>query len=159
MVGFPSSSAEACTCGRQVTLREAWEWSDLAFLGTAISCEAPGFRKYVIGADTTEIVSGGDMVRWEFKLDRVWKGPRGETITVYSRRDSAACGIPFEIGKKYIVFANYRGEFSLMGPSLWPDSTSFPVPVAGLCGGTREHDGSGADLTELHPPLAEYPEQ
>ena len=40
-----------------------------------------------------------------FKVVRAWKGVDGETVRVRTRRDTAACGIPFETGKSYLVYA------------------------------------------------------
>jgi len=53
-----------------------------------------------------------------FQVERYWKGPGTESITIYTSTSEASCGAPYRVGKKYLVFANnYKGalQASLCG--------------------------------------------
>jgi hypothetical protein len=65
---------------------------------------------------------------------RYFKGEGGESITVRTAGNSAACGINFEVGGSYLVYAS-AGEGGVLS--------------AGLCSGTRPIAGAEADLEHL----------
>ena len=42
----------------------------------------------------------------KFKVAKLWKGELNREVTITTAKDSAMCGYTFEIGKKYLVYAN-----------------------------------------------------
>ena len=42
---------------------------------------------------------------FEFRVDERIKGARGSQIRIYTPESSSACGVDFELGKKYMVFS------------------------------------------------------
>jgi hypothetical protein len=48
---------------------------------------------------------------FQFKVARSWKGEPGETISIKTAMNGAACGINYEVGTPYLVYArNYDGQ-------------------------------------------------
>jgi hypothetical protein len=43
------------------------------------------------------------------RVSEVWKGPERETLEVSTSSQEAACGVPFEEGQEYLVYA-YGGR-------------------------------------------------
>jgi len=72
------------------------------------------------------------------KVVRAWKGVDGETIRIRTRRDTAACGVPFELGMSYLVYAA---------------QTTAPASAIALealrCGRTRPAEEADEDFAEL----------
>ena len=55
-------------------------------------------------------------IAFEFRVDELIKGPRGSPIRIYTPESSSACGVNFELGKRYMVFSRTvenRHEVSL----------------------------------------------
>ena len=75
--------------------------ADAVFTGRVVALHIPGpsFR------NGEWVISSGDLVTVEFKVNRVWKGPRQETLTVETERLGMSCGFEFKEGRKYIVYA------------------------------------------------------
>jgi hypothetical protein len=103
-----AGGAQACSCAR-MGAREAMRQADAAIVGRLVKVIPRG----VLRAD------------YRYRVRRVYKpGPgirRGRTISVRSARDSAACGLPAKIGRRY-------GLFLTRDEGLW---------TGGLCGVRR----------------------
>jgi hypothetical protein len=65
---------------------------------------------------------------------QTWKGADAEEVVVMTMTDSAACGVPFEQGRSYLVFAASDASGALS---------------AGLCGGTKPREESDEDVAAL----------
>jgi len=90
---FPSMSF-ACSCIMPVPPLEALSQSDAVFVGTVKGVSSVSdYRKTV-----------------DFDVSMVWKGDVGNDATVFTARDSAACGFGFEAGKTYVVYAHDDAE-------------------------------------------------
>jgi len=59
----------------------------------------------VFEGQVSQIDPVGDAIEVTLRVVRGWKGIEAETARVRTRRDTAACGIPFESGKSYVVYA------------------------------------------------------
>ena len=46
----------------------------------------------------------------KLKVDKSWKGESQAEITIITAKDSAMCGYNFEVGKKYLVYANGKKD-------------------------------------------------
>lgn len=85
--------ADACSCFPPKPPLEALAESDAVFLGTVLTVElAPEGRSHAV----------------TFAIHDVWKGDPN-VAEVRTPDNSAACGIEFQVGRQYIVYANYYG--------------------------------------------------
>ena len=129
MLALPKP-AQACTCAPSGSPKEAL--ADAVFAGEATSVKVRG---------GLVIISSADPVTVEFKVSRVWKGPRRDTLTVETER-FASCGFEFKEGRKYIVYAHNDStglctrttrtllawrDFAALGEGWRPDSVTGTV--------------------------------
>lgn len=105
-------AAWACSCMKS-TPEEQRERADVVFTGRVID-------QKMTTADSSS-VGGLNWVKWIFEVETDHKGAISETVTVESASNSAACGINFQMGERYQVFAN-QGDTALR---------------ASLCSGTK----------------------
>lgn len=88
-------AAWACSCLKG-TPEEQLERADVVFTGQVIDKKMP-----------TDDSSGGlNWVQWTFEVEAEQKGAISEQVIVESASNSAACGINFQVGERYQVFAN-----------------------------------------------------
>lgn len=144
------SVAWACSCIFPLPPLDSLAQADAVFVGTVVSREEPPPRYILYNDDSVQVISGGDMIGWRFLALRGWKGDSSQVVKVYTERDGAACGYPFQEGKSYLVYASsvnggYPGQ-------AWPLVTKFPVLTTHLCSRTRSMDRASADLAELGEP-------
>lgn len=112
---------------------------------SACSCALRGAPQYLADADVVfagEVVtivaeSEGSVVAL-FDVETVYKGDPGRSVRVRTGGDEAGCGVPFQDGVVYVVFAQADGD----------------VLTAGLCGGTTE-DRRALEREGIEP-LREY---
>lgn len=111
-----ASPAFACSCLPVESAQAGMDMSDAVFQGTV------------------EDVTRGQMNNEvTFAVSSSWKGDGAEELKVTTARDSAACGINFEVGKEYLVYAD-QGEDGL---------------TAGLCSRTALATDAQEDITEF----------
>ncbi|MBI4120262.1 MAG: hypothetical protein HY454_02235 [Parcubacteria group bacterium] len=92
---------DACLCVEQ-TLKEKVKGADVVFTGKV--------REIIdLSQKTkTEIISGGDPTFAVIDILKSWKGIKKQrAVIVRTVRGGAACGVEFEVGEEYLVFANY----------------------------------------------------
>ncbi|QUY43539.1 hypothetical protein [Acaryochloris marina] len=115
-IGFISflhpQAAWACSCMRS-TPEEQMERADVVFTGRVIDQK----MKTV----ATNPLGGLKLVQWTFEVEADHKGVVSKQLTIESASNSAACGINFQMGERYQVFANQ----------------SKTALRASLCSGTR----------------------
>jgi len=109
--------AAACSCAKTYTDAEALAAADAAFLGTVRRVETPGPE------------TPSDSVTWRFTVESVFKGDVAMKQDVVTALMEESCGVEFNAGDRYLVFAVGRG---LLGQTLPAGQLS-----AYLCGGTR----------------------
>ncbi len=97
---FSPSVASACSCMIPLPPMEALGQSDAVFVGTVIDITS-GQRVY------------GNTVTLE--ADISWKGNVGKTVKIVTAQDSAACGVYFQVGKTYVVYAHQNTEDGSLG--------------------------------------------
>lgn len=116
-------TAQACTCMPQDAAAEV-EAAGVIFVGT------PTGRTDAQEPDPELDI---DAAAWTFDVETVHRGTVGATTTVASATNSAACGITFREGEKYLVLGTeVDGELR-----------------AGLCSGTGLLANADADRLEL----------
>ena len=104
--------------------------ADLVFVGTAVASEDSN--------TTTTVVSSADPITWTFRVEEVRKGAPSDPQRVRTARGSATCGFPFQVGRRYVVFASADGD----------------VYTTGLGSGTRELT---VTMTTSPPPVTTTP--
>ncbi|RZS93858.1 hypothetical protein [Aquimarina brevivitae] len=93
----------ACTCSPKENLKASvtkhYDRADVVFTGEVIKIE---------DAQKTQRQSSMDVIRYTFKITKIFKGnTKEDTITVSSFRGSSACGYSFTKGKAYVVYSSY----------------------------------------------------
>ena len=116
------NEAHACTCGPSPTTLRAVTEASAVFAGTILDTTPPS-------------TPTGEMVA-RFSVEKVWKRSRTETVVeVHTPANSAACGLSFAPGSKWLIFAEeIDGHLS-----------------AALCSRSKPLDAAQADLGVLGP--------
>lgn len=99
LVVVGATQALACSCVPARPDKVAVKDAKAVFAGTVVDVED--------GVDV-----GFDKVTWTFAVESVYAGDVDESQEVTSHTQSAACGIVFDKGKRYLVFA-YDGDETL----------------------------------------------
>ena len=149
--------AHACLCAPSGSPTEALAEADAVFAGEVVAIRPLGHPPYRL--------STADPVEVEFRVSKVWKGPRRETLMVETEASGISCGYQFQKGQKYIVYAREgkTGMCTRTAPSWWafadlvalgegwrPESMAAPeTAVGGTCLAPRSSGGYPADLTVL----------
>lgn len=71
--------------------------AEVVFVGTVTAVEGGGGR------------DGSGTVRFRFEIDKAIQNTDVKTADVLTPGDTAACGFPFQMGRKYLVYASGRG--------------------------------------------------
>lgn len=93
-------TTHACLCASSGSPKEAMAKADAVFLGKVIAVHLPGPTL----RNGQPVISSADMVKVDFRVSKVWKGPRREILTVETERSEISCGFEFEEGRRYIVY-------------------------------------------------------
>lgn len=107
---FVCEGALACRCvSLQYTQWETiLERNPVVFAGRALDrIEPPPELDYVDG-EFVETTSTGDLVRYPFRVDAVFRGEVGERVEVLTVRSQTSCGYWFKQDREYLVFARRR---------------------------------------------------
>jgi Tissue inhibitor of metalloproteinase len=125
-------NAHACSCAG-APLEDHLRTSDAVFSGE------------VVDIDESDLSRGPwpRLGKVTFDVSEVWKGVSEEPVAVYGQGPEATCGIDFEEGESYLVYA-YR---SSGGGALQTD----------LCNETKPLAAAERDLQLLGPPDATLP--
>ena len=101
--------ANACSCARSGSPKEALADADAVFAGKAIAVQL-----------LTNTNSSADPVTVSFDVNRVWKGPRQDTIVITTERSGISCGYEFKEGRRYFVYAYVTAKpVSAPAPDRW----------------------------------------
>jgi hypothetical protein len=115
------SRGQACKCAPPPSATEALQQASAVF-----------------EASVTQLVPGSDENEVTLRVTRAWKGVSTETVRVRTRSDAAACGVAFEIGRSYLVYANQSAQAD----------TSIPLEVL-RCGRTQPTEEAESDIVQL----------
>jgi hypothetical protein len=124
----------ACSCATR-TLAEEFRTSDAVFSGEVVSIEENELSPDAIPP----------LGRVTFEIRKSWKGVSEESVAVYGQGDEASCGIDFEKGRNYLVYA-YR-----LNEENTPLETSF-------CDATKPLTEAEGDLRLLGAPTTVLPD-
>lgn len=104
---LPVSRAWACSLSPYTPSEEQYfQEASSVFLGTAK--ESTLATGPWAGVTTVVLVV-------TFDVEHVWKGVQGPVTQVTTARDATACGYPFSVGTRYLVFASGGGTSLAMG--------------------------------------------
>ena len=105
--------AHACLCAPSGSPTEALAEADAVFAGEVVAIRALGHPPYRL--------SSADPVEVEFRVSKVWKGPRRDSLTVETETSGISCGYQFKKGRRYIVYAleGRTGMCTRTAPSWW----------------------------------------
>ena len=95
-------SASACTCDPLKDAHEAFDHAEVVFVGTVISVTKPKPR--IVGRRHNLIEVSLELVV-RFRVERTWKFATRRYLTLTTMAQTSACGYPFKVGEKYLVFA------------------------------------------------------
>lgn len=120
-----SSPARACSCTNEPDFAQAFASSHTVFIGEVLAIRpAPEY-----GSEVWVLLS----------VEGWWKGaPPHTTIEIRTGADDGVCGVGFDVGERWIVFA-LQSQF--LAPHLWTHS----------CWRTHEPYDGDPDLAALGP--------
>ena len=119
-----SSAAYACSCMAPPAPKIALEKSAAVFVGQVASVEKGQYNN-----------------TFQFKVSKKWKGIEGNTASIVSATNSAACGINFDSDRDYLIYA-FKTE-------------DDPQLRTNLCTRTKRLTDAAADLAELGEPATQ----
>jgi prolyl-tRNA synthetase len=111
--------AAACKCQGETTVRAAVQHAQVVASGRVIS------RLVTANLKPYGIVITGDTTSWAYhamkfsvavyrlKVDKIYKGEIvADTLTILTPANGAGCGVRFEVGERYIVYATVMDEMA-----------------------------------------------
>jgi hypothetical protein len=98
-----ASPASACSCARPPDARTALDRSHAVFTGQVISVNE------TIDWSEFSLFSGPVMKHFEvvFEVKSAWKGVDETQVSIFTEGWAGGCGIPFQPGTKYLIYASY----------------------------------------------------
>ena len=120
-----TDAAAGCSCRLPPPPQEALAQADAVFVG-------------LVQESVAQDVEGapGSQVAVTFTVVRSWKGVEEPSVTVYTGANTAVCGYPFDVGRRYLVYA----------------TASDPGMLAtNVCTRTAEEDAAQSDMSALGP--------
>lgn len=121
LVFLGASPARACSCAGTWDTKEEFRRSDAVFSGEVVE----------VGELPAEQWNPKDpgmplLAPVTFDVKGAWKGVAGDSVVVHGQGPGASCGLDFERGETYLVFAGGAGE-----------DGDGPLQT-GLCSSTRQ---------------------
>ena len=110
-----SSKIEACTCIGEYSVEEAFNQTDVVFLGKVIS-----EREYTVKPNGI----GRTMKEYSFLIEECFKGKveTQDTIKIITGVGGGDCGFRFSVDNSYIVYSNYKEDkYYAKGRFLYTD--------------------------------------
>ena len=145
----------AVTCGcscAEFTVADSYGNADYVFQGVVTARVVPEPQPVEFASGELAVAPGTDMVRYVVVVSNVWKGEVASSEVVYSRGESAACGVVMEIGGEYLFYCRHfdSEDFDDM-PSfvMWGGEPKFPVKTTSMCSGTKDISRLEEDLEYL----------
>ena len=118
-------AAAGCSCRLPPPPQEALAQADAVFVGLVQESVAQDVES-----------APGSRVAVTFSVLRSWKGVEEPSVTVYTGANTAVCGYPFDVGRRYLVYA----------------TVSDPGMLAtNMCTRTAEEDAAQSDISALGP--------
>ena len=112
---LPAHSVLGCSCVGRSPAAESYGQYDLIFIGTVTGHTDRWnlwrkswyfLRSFVESDPVLDVNQYG--FEFEFAVDQMWRGTPARTTSVLTGRGGGDCGVPFELGKSYLVYADCR---------------------------------------------------
>lgn len=87
----------ACSCIPSDSVRQELALSDVVFTGKVLQLIDKNKEK--------PTKSSADPIAVHLQVKEIWKGLKESEVIIYTERDTASCGFPFEKNQEYIVYA------------------------------------------------------
>ena len=150
LAALKPSPLAACSCDF-ASVEWLLERSACVFRGVVVRVEHPGLRTVVRDGESTLVWDPGVLIRNSLTPTASWKGDLPDTVTIHALDVETACGVRFEVGKEYLVFAMaVRDTHTYWGK--WPDDTVFPVLATTRCHRSAEVSRAKDALADLGKP-------
>lgn len=111
--------AAACKCQGEITVRAAVQHAQVVASGRIISrLVTANLKPYgiTITGDTADEAYHAmkfSVAVYRLKVDKIYKGKSViDTLTILTPATGAGCGVRFEVGERYIVYATARDEMA-----------------------------------------------
>lgn len=116
LVTCAAPAALGCSCLQPPDVQQALERSASVIDATVVALEDrnSGWRgiklwfQRLFGQSPPSVADDGLAVR--LRVHEVWKGKAAPELVVYTARDSATCGFPFEVGRRYFIYSNRAAD-------------------------------------------------
>ena len=123
------TEADACSCAGNPAPVAAYKSTPIVFIGTVKS----------IQEDKVKIQKFGDEVEVRtnlaayFDVDEAFKGITEKEATIFTAGNTAACGYPFKVGKKYFIFASPmdKGDENMIARTVLGTSENSKKAIVG----------------------------
>ncbi len=127
---FAASPAHACSCASPPDPLTARDHSNAVFTGTVLAVnEVTDWSEFM--PFTKPIHKQVEVI---LEVQSIWKGITASQVRVITESNSASCGVDFQLGKNYLVYASFHE-----GSELYTH----------LCTRTAEVANAGEDLHAL----------
>lgn len=119
LLALHAEVALACSCGERPAPAEAFADAHRVFTGRVIDAEdratllrrAWSFVRRVLDADETlESDAKTHGILYEFEVAQTWRGTPAKRMNIFTGRGDGDCGIPFQRGRTYLVYAVCDGD-------------------------------------------------
>ena len=133
--GPGAGAAYACSCASR-SLESEFRVSKAVFSGTVVGIDEDEFPVDV-SSTPSERFGGPLLGKVTFEVEESLKGVSTKFVEVYGQGDGVSCGLNFQEGESYLVYAHKTGEkeSGLLG--------------ADYCGSTRPLEAARVDISYL----------
>ena len=94
-----SMCSHACSCAAY-NVNEAYENYQVVFIG-----KVTDLRSQI---SNNKYLYPNRVIKVKFEVTKTYKGISGDNIEIVTNKDSATCGVSFEEGAEYVVFADFN---------------------------------------------------
>ena len=101
---FFAGNVFACSC-LEKNYPEAFETAGIVFVGSVTQFEVVGTPE-VVDFDNRNVLAFRGGRKATFRIQKVWKGPHEETISIFTGEGGGDCGFDFVVGHEYLVYAS-----------------------------------------------------
>lgn len=135
--------AKACTCMGAGTVENEIKERDAVFVGTIIECQEISIYD-TLGPNTT---IGWTEMKYTIVLETVYRGRQfSDTAYIFTGSGGGDCGFIFQIGQKYIVYANHlQGAEGYVDQRVMDKKSVFSTDI---CTRTRAYDAHEINAIE-----------
>ena len=141
--------AVACSCRGVPSVEEARASAEWVIVGRIVLADEPAPRPLSM-TDTTTVVWSSDMIRYAVVPLEGWKGPKADTLIIFSARSSASCGFGMSLNGEYLLYVNSYPE-ALAGREWAGGKPTGPTWTVGSCDRNKRLADAAADIRALGP--------